>query len=314
MAANKSSAMSAVKRAVAEAAGRGRTPGTGSAPKDTPASTTTGTKRTTAKKSTQKKTTGSATAKKATTKKTATKRAPAKQTATVKTTSAKKATTKKATTKKATPAKKAPAKKATTKKTTPAKKAPAKKVTAKSTPAKKATAKKVTAKSTPAKKSTAKKVTAKSTPAKMATAKKAAVKKPTTPSMTGGRAVDEGEKSWSAAELRELRAALEQDRERLITEIAATEEEISHLLREGGEGAGNDQADVGSNTFERDHEMSMAKNSRENLELVEGAIARIDKGSYGVCESCGGPIGKMRLQAFPRATLCLECKQRQERR
>ena len=273
MAANKSSAMSAVKRAVAEAAGRGRTPGTGSAPKDTPASTTTGTKRTTAKKSTQKKTTGSATAKKATTKKTATKRAPAKQTATVKTTSAKKATTKKATTKKA-----------TTKKATPAKKAPAKKVTAKSTPAKKATA------------------------------KKAALKKPTTPSMTGGRAVGEGEKSWSAAELRELRATLEQDRERLITEIAATEEEISHLLREGGEGAGNDQADVGSNTFERDHEMSMAKNSRENLELVEGAIARIDKGSYGVCESCGGPIGKMRLQAFPRATLCLECKQRQERR
>ncbi|MEJ7690963.1 MAG: TraR/DksA C4-type zinc finger protein [Nocardioidaceae bacterium] len=140
------------------------------------------------------------------------------------------------------------------------------------------------------------------------------MKKPTTPSMTGGRAVGEGEKSWSAAELRELRATLEQDRERLITEIAATEEEISHLLREGGEGAGNDQADVGSNTFERDHEMSMAKNSRENLELVEGAIARIDKGSYGVCESCGGPIGKMRLQAFPRATLCLECKQRQERR
>jgi len=278
MAANKSSAMSAVKRAVAEAAGRGRTPGTGSTPKDTRASTTTGTKKTAAKKSTQKKTTGSATAKKATTKKTATKRAPAKQTATVKTTSAKKATTKKATTKKAT------TKKATTKKATPAKKAPAKKVTAKSTPAKKATA------------------------------KKAALKKPTTPSMTGGRAVGEGEKSWSAAELRELRATLEQDRERLITEIAATEEEISHLLREGGEGAGNDQADVGSNTFERDHEMSMAKNSRENLELVEGAIARIDKGSYGVCESCGGPIGKMRLQAFPRATLCLECKQRQERR
>ncbi|MDX6368365.1 MAG: hypothetical protein QOK30_3441, partial [Nocardioidaceae bacterium] len=34
----------------------------------------------------------------------------------------------------------------------------------------------------------------------------------------------------------------------------------------------------------------------------------------GVCESCGNPVGKMRLQAFPRATLCMECKQRQERR
>ncbi len=58
----------------------------------------------------------------------------------------------------------------------------------------------------------------------------------------------------------------------------------------------------------------MAKNARDNLVLVEEAITRIDDGTYGVCESCGNPIGKMRLQAFPRATLCMECKQRQERR
>ena len=58
----------------------------------------------------------------------------------------------------------------------------------------------------------------------------------------------------------------------------------------------------------------MAKNARENLELVQAAIQRIDEGSYGICESCGEPIGKMRLQAFPRATLCMQCKQRQERR
>jgi RNA polymerase-binding transcription factor DksA len=58
----------------------------------------------------------------------------------------------------------------------------------------------------------------------------------------------------------------------------------------------------------------MAKNARASLELVEGAVKRIDQGTYGVCESCGNPVGKMRLQAFPRATLCMECKQRQERR
>ena len=67
-------------------------------------------------------------------------------------------------------------------------------------------------------------------------------------------------------------------------------------------------------TFERDHEMTMAKNARESLNLIEAALARIDDGSYGVCESCGQAIGKMRLQAFPRATLCMECKQRQDRR
>ena len=40
----------------------------------------------------------------------------------------------------------------------------------------------------------------------------------------------------------------------------------------------------------------------------------VEHGSYGICESCGNPIGKMRVMAFPRATLCLTCKQREERR
>lgn len=126
--------------------------------------------------------------------------------------------------------------------------------------------------------------------------------------------VREEEDPWTPDEVDEVRSTLEADVERLRSEIAAAETEIGHLLREGGEGAGNDQADVGSNTFERDHEMSMAKNARANLELVELAIQRVDAGSYGICESCSRPIGKMRLQAFPRATLCMECKQRQERR
>ena len=127
-------------------------------------------------------------------------------------------------------------------------------------------------------------------------------------------AVRPGEKPWTAAQIAEVRAALESDAERLKAEVAAAEAEISQLLREGGEGAGHDQADVGSSTFERDHEMTMARNVRENLALVQAALTRIDEGNYGICESCGKPIGKMRLQAFPRATLCMECKQREERR
>jgi DnaK suppressor protein len=92
------------------------------------------------------------------------------------------------------------------------------------------------------------------------------------------------------------------------------EHELDELMRDGGDGAGNDQADVGSATFERDHEMSLANNARGMLLQTQRAMARIDDGTYGVCESCGQPIGKMRLQAFPRATLCMTCKQREERR
>jgi DnaK suppressor protein len=127
-------------------------------------------------------------------------------------------------------------------------------------------------------------------------------------------AVRSGEKPWTVREIAEVRSTLESDAARLHSEITEAEQEIAGLMREGGEGAGHDQADVGSNTFERDHEMTLARNARENLQLVREAITRIENGTYGVCESCGQAIGKARLQAFPRATLCMECKQRQERR
>ena len=60
--------------------------------------------------------------------------------------------------------------------------------------------------------------------------------------------------------------------------------------------------------------MSLADNSRDMLVQIERALQRLDDGTYGVCECCGNPIGKARLQAFPRATLCVACKQREERR
>jgi DnaK suppressor protein len=60
--------------------------------------------------------------------------------------------------------------------------------------------------------------------------------------------------------------------------------------------------------------MSIAANARDMLVQSERALARIAAGTYGVCESCGESIGKARLQVFPRATLCMSCKQKQERR
>ena len=81
-----------------------------------------------------------------------------------------------------------------------------------------------------------------------------------------------------------------------------------------GDHDGDDAADAGSKTFEREHEMSLANNTRDMLVQAERALARIDNRTYGICENCGNPIGKARLQVFPRATLCMTCKQREERR
>lgn len=122
------------------------------------------------------------------------------------------------------------------------------------------------------------------------------------------------EEPWTQAELDALRQELESERDRLRGEVDEAEHDLVELMRDFGDGAGDDQADAGAATWEREQELSLTNNARGLLEQAEHALQRIDSGSYGGCESCGNPIGKMRLQAFPRATLCMSCKQKQERR
>ena len=110
-----------------------------------------------------------------------------------------------------------------------------------------------------------------------------------------------------------MKGELHADLTRLREEILNAEEGLADLIRDSGDGAGDDQADAGSKTFEREHEMSLANNARNMVDQVQHALQRIEAGTYGICESCGKPIGKYRLQAFPRATLCLVCKQAEER-
>jgi len=138
----------------------------------------------------------------------------------------------------------------------------------------------------------------------------------TSSSSTGPRRlqVREDEAPWTAKELKAVRAELEADIARLRVEISEAENDLAGLMRDAGEGAGDDQADAGTKTFEREQEISLANNARGMFEQSVHALERIVDGSYGICESCGSPIGKNRLLAFPRATLCMPCKSKQERR
>ena len=223
--------------------------------------------------------------------------------------------------------KSAPQRSAAAKKSAPASGEPKKTTTARKAPAKKTSpAAKTSAKqAATAAGSAAKKAPAKKTPARKATTKRVAMKtnENRTPATAPGKSaahtaetfkVKPGEYPWTAAELAELRAELEGEVEHLKEEIRDAEQEIAGLFRDGSDGAGNDQADVGSTTLERYHELSLANNARDMLNQIEFALTRIDDGTYGVCENCGNAIGKGRLQAFPRATLCVSCKERQERR
>jgi RNA polymerase-binding transcription factor DksA len=126
--------------------------------------------------------------------------------------------------------------------------------------------------------------------------------------------VRENEKPWTVKELATVRAELEGDIDRLRREISMAELDLAGLMQDVGDGAGDDPADAGTATFEREQEISLANNAREVFEQSARAMARLVDGSYGICESCGSPIGKNRLLAFPRATLCMSCKSKQERR
>jgi DnaK suppressor protein len=122
-----------------------------------------------------------------------------------------------------------------------------------------------------------------------------------------------GERRWTEAEVAELRDQLAAEAAALRADIDRAETDIASRLGDAVGDAGDDQADVGAKTFEREHELALTHNARELLAQNERAIARIAAGTYGTCESCGEAIGKARLQAFPRATLCVTCKQREER-
>jgi len=129
-----------------------------------------------------------------------------------------------------------------------------------------------------------------------------------------GLPVRPGEEPWTSAELEQVRAALQAEVESLRADVAKATRDIAGGRNGSVRDAGDDEADAGTKAFEREHELALTQRARDLLDQTERALARIDAGTYGVCESCGQPIGKARLIAFPRAILCLECKQREERR
>ncbi|MET9556418.1 TraR/DksA C4-type zinc finger protein [Streptomyces sp. NPDC006645] len=261
----------------------------------------------------------------------------AKKTA-AKKTAAKKAAVKKSA-KSAKPAKSAD-KKAAAKRTTthapaaeetaatgPEHQAPAKKTAARKTaPPQKAAAEKAAKKAASAAEGAAE--AAEQTGAQTVAAKKTAGKRPAAATagtatavppargatQAGELAVRPGEDPWTEEEVAEARAGLESEAARLNAEISSSEQALAGLMRDSGDGAGDDDADTGTKNITREHEMSLAANAREMVEQTERALLRLDAGTYGLCEVCGKPIGKARMQAFPRATLCVEDKQKQERR
>ncbi len=118
-------------------------------------------------------------------------------------------------------------------------------------------------------------------------------------------------KPLTKAKLQSIRDALLEERAQLLEQVADLDAEAD-VKNWRDAGFDDDPADSGSASFERETAQSLSNHARNLLGQIDDAVRRIDAGTYGPCERCGKLIEAARLDALPYATLCMECKRRDE--
>ncbi|HOW28247.1 MAG TPA: TraR/DksA family transcriptional regulator [Elusimicrobiota bacterium] len=73
-----------------------------------------------------------------------------------------------------------------------------------------------------------------------------------------------------------------------------------------------DEADVATQTSERELLFELSDNERQMLDAIEAALRKIEQGKFGLCEFCSKKILKIRLKAMPHARYCIQCQSRAE--
>jgi len=119
-------------------------------------------------------------------------------------------------------------------------------------------------------------------------------------------------------EMEHFRHLLREERERqslLVEHIedAGLDESMTEAV---GELSSYDQhaADAGAEMVAREQDFGVREAALETIDRIDAAMARIDEGTYGTCEGCGGPIPAARLEALPFASECVECAQLRQSR
>jgi DnaK suppressor protein len=74
-----------------------------------------------------------------------------------------------------------------------------------------------------------------------------------------------------------------------------------------------DEMDLASSEYLQSFEFRLRGREKSLLSKLDLALKKIDEGTFGICEICEEPIGKKRLEARPETTLCIKCKEDQER-
>ena len=108
--------------------------------------------------------------------------------------------------------------------------------------------------------------------------------------------------------LTDERARVAEERQRLLEDTSRSMEDASD-----DDGADSHLADSATETLDREIELTLEDNAGHLLASIDAALARIEDGTYGECESCGRQISAERLEALPYATKCIDCKRLEER-
>jgi RNA polymerase-binding protein DksA len=118
----------------------------------------------------------------------------------------------------------------------------------------------------------------------------------------------------NAIDVAEFRQLLESHRVNVVGALAyLARENPGSMEDEGSESPlDNHLAETASLTLDREIDYTLQGNEEEVLHAIDVALARINEGTYGRCQSCGRDIAEERLRAIPYATLCIDCKRKEE--
>jgi RNA polymerase-binding protein DksA len=128
----------------------------------------------------------------------------------------------------------------------------------------------------------------------------------------------EGQSQTTELDLEHFRSLL-LERRKAITDTLEYlhKENPGSLVDETGElvsgSADQHPADTATETVDREIDYTLEEQDERLLGEIDAALKRIDEGTYGICVNCGAQISPERLEAMPWATLCIDCKRKEER-
>jgi len=114
-------------------------------------------------------------------------------------------------------------------------------------------------------------------------------------------------KPLTPEQVKELKTRLLKRKEEILADIQKRLEIVNNNFIDSG-----DIGDLSVEEIEKQFAIRIADREAKLLKKIEEALKKIEDGTYGICEACGKPIGYERLKLRPVASLCIECKRKQE--